>query len=174
MFKKIAVAVSELRDSDYILVSRTIGGYFRNYDGSNNFSQEEINAVDGIVMTLPEYKEYLKTVPVQSSNDSFTFTPLAATPPRKSYNLPANKVYTSDPFTASGWRYGEFRFYPALGTGSYLYWSALGDSGLVENGYGISVAVYPGSYTPVYSGQGTYFKTYNPVRNSKYIVSNPV
>lgn len=94
--------------------------------------------------------------------------------PTRVHVLYPNQEYLSNAFYAKGWRYGEERFKPSWGSGDYLYWQAQGDSGLVEDGYGISVVVNDGGYVAVDSRKGTFFKTYNPRSGSRYKVSNPV
>lgn len=68
----------------------------------------------------------------------FPYAFRSASPERASYNLrilAVGEVYMSDPFYHTGWRFSEVKFKPAEGTGTWLLWFALGDSGCVGNEY---------------------------------------
>ena len=157
----------------YVLTTPS-GGIITNKDGSDNFPPEQV-ASEGKVMKVADYKKYLATQDISKNQESTSGTAFfGAWIPTRVHVLYPNQEYQSNAFYARGWRYGEERFKPSWGSGNYLYWQAQGDSGLVEDGYGISVVVNDGGYVPVNSRRGTYFKTYNPNTGSRYKVSNPV
>lgn len=172
--EQIEQVTQGLKDDQYVLTTAG-GGIITNKDGSKNFPLEQV-ASEGQIMTVAEYKQLLATqlfpgkMEVASSGTVF----FGAWIPTRVHVLYPNQEYLSNAFYAKGWRYGEERFKPSWGSGDYLYWQAQGDSGLVEDGYGISVVVNDGGYVAVNSRKGTFFKTYNPRSGSRYKVSNPV
>lgn len=172
--EQIEQVTQGLKDDQYVLTTAG-GGIIVNKDGSENFPLEQV-ASEGQIMTVAEYKQLLATqlfpgkMEVASSGTVF----FGAWIPTRVHVLYPNQEYLSNAFYAKGWRYGEERFKPSWGSGDYLYWQAQGDSGLVEDGYGISVVVNDGGYVAVDSRKGTFFKTYNPRSGSRYKVSNPV
>lgn len=172
--EQIEQVTQGLKDDQYVLTTAG-GGIIVNKDGSKNFPLEQV-ASEGQIMTVAEYKQLLATqlfpgkMEVASSGTVF----FGAWIPTRVHVLYSNQEYLSNAFYAKGWRYGEERFKPSWGSGDYLYWQAQGDSGLVEDGYGISVVVNDGGYVAVDSRKGTFFKTYNPRSGSRYKVSNPV
>lgn len=172
--EQIEQVTQGLKDDQYVLTTAG-GGIIVNKDGSKNFPLEQV-ASEGQIMTVAEYKQLLATqlfpgeMEVASSGTVF----FGAWIPTRVHVLYPNQEYLSNAFYAKGWRYGEERFKPSWGSGDYLYWQAQGDSGLVEDGYGISVVVNDGGYVAVDSRKGTFFKTYNPRSGSRYKVSNPV
>lgn len=172
--EQIEQVTQGLKDDQYVLTTAG-GGIITNKDGSKNFPLEQV-ASEGQIMTVAEYKQLLATqlftgkMEVASSGTVF----FGAWIPTRVHVLYPNQEYLSNAFYAKGWRYGEERFKPSWGSGDYLYWQAQGDSGLVEDGYGISVVVNDGGYVAVDSRKGTFFKTYNPRSGSRYKVSNPV
>lgn len=174
--QQIEQATQGLADDSYILTTR-FGGILYNQDGSADFSADEIDE-SGKVMKVSEYKQFLKNVDISELYPQSTVTPgvylFAGYAPTSVQVIRANKHYRSQPFYLKGWRYGEARFIPEEGTGDYLLWQIEGDSGTVEDGQGVSVDVYVGQGRFVPSRLGTYFKTYNPLPNSRYIVSNPI
>lgn len=162
-----------LSEDEFVLPTPE-GGIIMNIDGSNNFSPDQLSEF-GASMTVSEFKDYLGNLDISSleipnNNSSFR----AAYAPSQIRVLYANQIYRSNPFSAKGWRYGELKFKPSFGTGDFLFWQPFGDSGVVEDGRGVSVSIYPGNNVSVYSKYGTYFKTYNPVPGSIYQVTNPV
>lgn len=161
-------------EEDYYVLPTPDGGLVMNMDGSPEFPEEQIEEL-GEALTVPEYREYLKTLDI-SDEPAPTSTRVrrAAHVPTRRRIIYANQTYLSNPFSARGWRYGEWRFFPAFGTGDYLHWTALGDGGVVEDGQGVYAPMGAGELRIVYSRRGTYFKTYNPVPGSQYVVSNPV
>lgn len=174
--QQIEQATKGLQDDSYILTTR-FGGILYNQDGSGNFSADEIGE-SGKVMKVAEYKQLLKNVDISELQPQSSVTPgvylFAGYAPAAFQTLRANETYRSQPFYFKGWRYGEARFIPELGTGDYLLWQAEGDSGIAEDGQGASATINPGAPQYVYSRRGTYFKTYNPLPGSVYIVSNPI
>lgn len=172
--EQIEQVTQGLKDDQYVLTTAG-GGIIVNKDGSKSFPLEQV-ASEGQIMTVAEYKQLLATqlfpgkMEVASSGTVF----FGAWIPTRVHVLYPNQEYLSNAFYAKGWRYGEERFKPSWGSGDYLYWQAQGDSGLVEDGYGISVVVNDGGYVAVDSRKGTFFKTYNPRSGSRYKVSNPV
>jgi len=171
--QQIEQVTQGLKDDQYVLTTPS-GGIITNKDGSDNFPPEQV-ASEGKVMKVADYKKYLATQDISKNQESTSGTAFfGAWIPTRVHVLYPNQEYQSNAFYARGWRYGEERFKPSWGSGNYLYWQAQGDSGLVEDGYGISVVVNDGGYVPVNSRRGTYFKTYNPNTGSRYKVSNPV
>jgi hypothetical protein len=91
---------------------------------------------------------------------------------------------TSKPFSGSGWRFAGYIYKPSKGTGDYLQWQALGDSGNVGTesdaketyrvGTAFGTALYDDGYGQYFTGPGgkTTFYTYNPANGSKYRVQN--
>ena len=171
--QQIEQVTQGLKDDQYVLTTPS-GGIITNKDGSDNFPPEQV-ASEGKVMKVADYKKYLATQDISKNQESTSGTAFfGAWIPTRVHVLYPNQEYQSNAFYARGWRYGEERFKPSWGSGNYLYWQAQGDSGLVEDGYGISVVVNDGGYVPVNSRRGTYFKTYNPNTGSRYKVSNPL
>ncbi|WP_297665073.1 hypothetical protein [uncultured Streptococcus sp.] len=171
--QQIEQVTQGLKDDQYVLTTPS-GGIITNKDGSDNFPPEQV-ASEGKVMKVADYKKYLATQDISKNQENTSGTAFfGAWIPTRVHVLYPNQEYQSNAFYARGWRYGEERFKPSWGSGNYLYWQAQGDSGLVEDGYGISVVVNDGAYVPVNSRRGTYFKTYNPNTGSRYKVSNPV
>lgn len=171
--QQIEQVTQGLEDDQYVLTTPG-GGVITNKDGSDNFPSEQV-ASEGKVMKVADYKKYLATQDISQNQETPSGTTFfGAWIPTRVHVLYPNQEYQSNPFYARGWRYGEERFKPSRGSGDYLYWQAQGDSGLVEDGYGISVVVNDGGYVPVNSRRGTFFKTYNPKTGSRYKVSNPV
>ncbi len=171
---QIEEITENLSDAQYVLPTSD-GGVIMNMDGSDNFPEIQLASSEYKPMTVPEYKEFLKTFDISRESDlkpSIAFR--GAYVPTEVRTLYANQSYLSNPFSASGWRYGELVFVPAWFTGDYLYWQVFGDSGRVDDRKGNSTPIEPGQTLPVYSKSGTYFRTYNPVNGSKYYVSNPV
>ncbi|MEY8462614.1 hypothetical protein [Streptococcus merionis] len=174
--EQIEMVTEGLDDNAYVLPTPE-GGFITKADGSNDFHPEQITISGQQPMTVAEYKEYLKTFDISFENyPEVPISPFrAASPPTNNIRvLRTDEFYYSNPFSASGWRYGEIKFLPAGGTGDYLFWEAYIDSGIVEDGKGVAVEVYPGNGQYVYSLRGTYFKTWNPARGAFYKVSNPV
>lgn len=171
--EQIDIVTSGLDDNVYVLPTPE-GGFITKSDGSNTFDAYQIATYGTQPMTVSQFKEYLRTFdisPNQQYNNNTAFR--AAYPPFEKRVLKLYESYWSNPFSQSGWRYGELKFYPAKGTGDYLLWEAILDTGIVEDGVGVSIALSQATPTYVYSRNGTYFKTYNPAKGSRYIVRNP-
>lgn len=108
-----------------------------------------------------------------------------ATPPESNTlrTLNYGDVYTSKPFSGSGWRFSNLQFKPASGTGKYLRWSSYVDSGRVGNYNEGYATKYGGSEqgTSVKAGAtiwnsedglGQIYYTYNPIAGTYYVVAN--
>ena len=137
------------------------------------------SALDPNAVTVDEAKK------IMSGEKSYvTLSPRGATPPTgwSIKILAANDEYISDAFSGSGWRFSNYMFRPADGTGYYLRWTSINDSGRVGS-YDNAVNTLNGntqgmelqigisrSFQNGYSGQIYY--TYNPVSGTKYYVEN--
>ena len=99
------------------------------------------------------------------------------------YFLGANEHYLSGEFSASGWRFSNYMFKPESGTGDYLRWTSINDSGRVggyEDAQNTLNGIVSGMELPIgqsrwYSkgSAGQIYYTYNPVTGTKYLVENP-
>lgn len=168
--EQIEMVTAGLDDNVYVLPTPE-GGFITKSDGSNTFDPIQIATYGTQPMTVAQFKDYLRTFDISFELHHTRFR--AAYPPVREHVLELYDSYYSNPFSGKGWRYGEIKFYPADGTGDYLLWEAIMDSGLVEDGKGVSIALPQAKPTYAYSKNGTYFKTYNPAKGSKYIVRNP-
>lgn len=83
--------------------------------------------------------------------------------------------------SGSGWRYASYWYYPASGTGDYLWWEARGDSGILPSPWDTSLtptegtALYPGSpqyFKGPFSQNKATFASSNPDSGSSYYVLN--
>lgn len=162
------------------------GGFIFKEDGSGDFDPSNVVHNDGTLMT---YDQYLALEKRDTSRGyaPFPYAFRSASPERASYNpriLAAGEAYVSDPFYHTGWRFSEVKFKPADGTGTWLLWSALDDSGCVGNEYEaylthqrktqVARAVIGMGQSQYVDGGGSwlFFYTYNPVPGSRYLVAN--
>lgn len=117
-------------------------------------------------------------IPKQSGSSSSIVT-MGLSPSDDLYTLRSQAMYTSEAFTGSGWRFAGYKFVAASGTGQYLLWNSVYDSGLVgtvtqawstKNGSpsGTEVGGLSGKYI---SGTTTFY-TYNPAYSMHYVVAN--
>ncbi|RLY01726.1 hypothetical protein EAF07_09130 [Streptococcus hillyeri] len=166
-----------------LVVALPEGGYIADNDGGSDFDPEIIKVNGGTLMTYAQYKTLPK---INASIGAFELFPLfrAASPSGATEKvIEYGKHYTSENFSGRGWRFSGYKFKPSSGSGTYLKWKAVNDSGMVGN-YDQAFATY--------SGQGThgtfvsenqsllidgnykwqYFYTYNPKPGSYYIVYN--
>ena len=107
----------------------------------------------------------------------------SASPSTSLYVLKGNTSYRSDAFSGSGWRFSNYYFKPASGTGEYLLWSSFIDGGRVGS-YDDACATLNGTLSgmelPVNTAKyyrnagGQQYFTYNPIKGTYYVVSNPV
>lgn len=91
--------------------------------------------------------------------------------------------YLSQPFSGSGWIFASHQFRPSPNTGRFLLWETYTDSGVVGDNNQANMTKKYGSMfgSIIYPDQRRYFTgqaditTYysrNPIRDSRYYVSN--
>ena len=99
-----------------------------------------------------------------------------STIPTKPLTLGDGSSYKSSKFSASGWRYSELKFKPADGTGKWLLWTSCGDSAKVGTLWQAMIqtgtTLQPGTPTYVDATDWLMYYTYDPVKNSYYVVEN--
>lgn len=92
-------------------------------------------------------------------------------------------IYTSSPFSGSGWRFSGMQFKASSGSGDYLKWSSYIDGGRVGNYNEAYATKNSGTLqgTAINAGQsiwnsegslGQIYYTYNPVAGTYYQVGN--
>lgn len=161
------------------------GGLISKDNGDANFDSGIVESNYGTLMT---YGEYLTLEAVDTSLGTLEFPFYRSASPAKAVQYPkilsSGESYTSQPFYESGWRFSESKFKAADGTGTWLLWTAVGDGGVVGNEYeayrtyqtkqSIGRAKIENGRSQYVDGQGSwlFFYTYNPVKGSRYVVSN--
>lgn len=107
----------------------------------------------------------------------------SASPSTSLYIVSANTTYRSDTFSGSGWRFSNYYFLPMNGTGDYLLWTSFIDGGRVgcfAEAYSTLNGTLAGMELPVNTAKyyknpdGQQYYTYNPIKGTYYVVSNPV
>ena len=100
----------------------------------------------------------------------------AATYPIKQYVLGRGTTYVSHYFTEPGWRFSGYKFKAAPGTGTWLLWTSYKDSALVgtlrQAQQRIGTTLQPSTPTYVNGTDWLMYYTFNPVKNSYYVVAN--
>lgn len=173
-------------DEDALVLEMPEGGFLygqcTDYDANNPtiVLGEYDSETDKNSITVSEAKEKLLSEINEGGIELF-----GATPPESNTlrTLNYGDVYTSKPFSGSGWRFSNLQFKPASGTGKYLRWSSYVDSGRVGNYNEGYATKYGGSEqgTSVKAGAtiwnsedglGQIYYTYNPIAGTYYVVAN--
>lgn len=181
---------SDLKDTDLVL-EMPEGGFL--YGQATEYSADNMNKViakydsetDPNSVTVAEAKEILKKDYLSAREDDTNIVPYGAAPPASNRvrELEYGKKYYSAYFTGKGWRFSDVQWKAAPGTGDYLEWSSLVDSGRVGS-YGEAYATYKdglllgtvineGTYVwNSEGGQGQVYFTFNPISGTQYYVEN--
>lgn len=159
------------------------GGFIMKTDGSSEFNSELVRENNGSIMTYKEYCSLGNENVDTSWNPGETYF-RATRPSGTNTKVLANgETYRSQVFSGRGWRFSNFGFRPASGTGYYLAWQTFVDDGRVGD-YNSAMRTYSGTLkgTPLYRGTRRYvisnletamfYYTYNPIPGTYYIVQN--
>ncbi|MDR0921120.1 MAG: hypothetical protein LBM95_01925 [Lactobacillales bacterium] len=137
--------------------------------------------------TVAEIKRSWKTQPVELLDNVIKENDLlrgaAPAPLSALKTLVGGETYLSNGFSGRGWRYAESYYRPATGTGKFLRWETIKDSGIVgdredanktyRTGIGYGYKIYPGHPQSVTGINNTLtYYTYNPIKGSYYSVAN--
>lgn len=117
-----------------------------------------------------------------TSTEIMPYQDIVVPSPDKVMGLSYGQVYTSQKFSASGWRFAGWWFVALQPDvyGSYLRWSTHVDSGRVVTIYDFHLlanggtAIYPGQYYWINAGVSVpvTYCTYNPISGTYYTVGN--
>lgn len=170
--------------SDYQIVQvLPEGGFIYNSTGESTFDSNIVEHNDGVLMTYKEYKELPPQEGSISGGEMFPMTRAANPYSQRGKILAYDEVYVSNEFSGTGWRFSNLKFIAANGTGRYLKWTSLNDSGRV-GGYNSATSTYQGRGiygVPLEIGQTVYvdtqsdwlyYYTYNPAKGTRYMVEN--
>ena len=171
-----------------VIMALPEGGFIANRDGSSNFTEFQLRQNAGTLVTAGEMKYSAQNSNSQTFSGDVLFnnqsSPFRNKTPYYQWEkvLGANQYYESQSFGGAGWQFSGFKFKPANGTGAYLAWRAIGDSGMVGSpaqaastytGRSQGVAIYPGKRQYIdCEGDWCLFYSFNPAGGSKYIVEN--
>lgn len=179
--------LSPVINDNQIVEALPEGRFIYNLNGSSTFDSTIVSNNQGKLMSYKQYKD--TEIPNKGMVDYINPPILvrSASPYRATNNpkiLPLGQSYRSQAFSGSGWRFSELKFEAVQGTGTWLFWESVGDSGLVGNEYEayrtyeskktVSRAVIGNGQGKYVNGEGSwlFFYTHNPVNGSWYRVTN--
>lgn len=93
-----------------------------------DYPQELLNEEHAKIMDVSSAKQSVKNILSQP-----TYETRQTSPGWSARKLKAGETYRSQRFSGKGWRFSGYSFYPALGTGPYLFFRSIGDDGRVGN-----------------------------------------
>ncbi len=163
------------------------GGFIIKNDGSSDFDESIVAENGGVLMTYKEYQSYPEKESSISGSELFSIPTIgihAVNPYSQTGKVLANnEAYCSAEFSGKGWRFSNYKFIAANGTGRYLRWTSLNDGGRVGHYrealdtysgrglYGVELPTGRSKYVDTQS-DWLYYYTYNPAKGTKYFVEN--
>lgn len=134
---------------------------------------------DSNSISVEEAKELVENTP-QAPNENIPVTRGSGVSSDTKY-IELDGYYMSNEFSGSGWRFSGYTFRPTPGTGDWLTYTSLGDSGRAGTAGDAQICLNGGiSGTELKTGVATYvnskywtnYFTHNPLPGTRYLVQN--